>query len=324
MEKISVAIIGLGRIASLLEDDPLREKPCTHAGSVTANPDCMLVAGADVNEERRNLFASRWNCPTYDSAELMLKAHNVQILIIATHPDSHACYCFLAKDYGVPVVICEKPLADNIEDARKIAHLYKSNETKILTNHERRYALDYLLAKSILDEKRLGVLLSVSATLYMGVKKQLLDMFWHDGTHLVDIIMFLTGGVLRHENGLGADLISCCGTAFLFGYIEGKDSIPVVLEIGSGRDYISFEIKFSCERGCLRIGNGIFEIWESEKSPYAEGFKSLKKTSETFDGKTGYFTNMISDAVACVKNPDLKPRSSAEDGLRVIEYLSHQ
>ncbi|GHV88670.1 hypothetical protein AGMMS50267_10300 [Spirochaetia bacterium] len=40
MKKIPVAIIGLGRIASLLEDDRLREKPCTHAGAITANPDC--------------------------------------------------------------------------------------------------------------------------------------------------------------------------------------------------------------------------------------------------------------------------------------------
>jgi hypothetical protein len=32
MDKIKAAIIGLGRIASLLENDTLREKPCTHAG----------------------------------------------------------------------------------------------------------------------------------------------------------------------------------------------------------------------------------------------------------------------------------------------------
>jgi hypothetical protein len=43
MEKISAAIVGLGRIAGMLEEDSLREKPCTHAGAITANSDCVLV-----------------------------------------------------------------------------------------------------------------------------------------------------------------------------------------------------------------------------------------------------------------------------------------
>jgi hypothetical protein len=30
---------------------------------------------------------------------------------------------------------------------------------------------------------------------------------------------------------------------------------------------------------------------------------------------------MIADAVACVRNPNREPVSSAADGLRVIEYL---
>jgi hypothetical protein len=80
-------------------------------------------------------------------------------------------------------------------------------------------------------------------------------------------------------------------------------------------------MEFSCEKGRLRIGNGIFEVWESAESPYAEGFRSLKKTAAAFEGPTGYFTNMIADAAACARDSARRPRSSAADGLRVIEYL---
>ena len=41
------AVVGLGRIGSLLEDDRLREKPCTHAGAAAANPGLILCAGKD-------------------------------------------------------------------------------------------------------------------------------------------------------------------------------------------------------------------------------------------------------------------------------------
>ena len=321
---INVAIVGLGRIASLLEDDSLREKPCTHAGAITANPDCELAAGCDIDEERRRLFAQKWRVPVYADAAEMLRVHKPQILAIATHPDSHYHYCRLAAASGVPVIICEKPLADNISEARKIARI-AHNGTVIITNHERRYANDYIRAKAILDKAALGRLLSVRAVLYMGKTKRLIDVLWHDGTHLADAIMFLANGTLKHRRRWGAKLSAKTGTAWLEGTLCAEKSampIPVIIEVGAERDHLAFEMEFSCEKGRLRIGNGIFEVWESAPSPYAEKFRSLKRTDETFNDPTGYFANMVQDAIACVKEPGKQPRSGAENGLRVIEYLN--
>jgi predicted dehydrogenase len=228
-------------------------------------------------------------------------------------------------------VICEKPLAGTIGEARKIARLAK-NGLVIITNHERRYSEDYIRAKSVLESEKLGLLLSVRAVLYMGKTKRLLDVLWHDGTHLVDAIMFLTGMTLKHKQRLGAKLSANAGTAWLITKEQrtknreqskektGKE-IPVVIEIGAERDHLVFEMEFSCEKGRLRVGNGVFEVWESVPSPYAEKFRSLRQTNETFSGPTGYFANMVKDAVACVKEPGRPPCSSAADGLRVIEYL---
>jgi len=328
MNKFKAAIVGLGRIASLLEEDSLREKPCTHAGAIASNPDCELVAGCDIDEERRGLFAQKWQVPAYADAAEMLRVHKPQILSIATHPDSHYHYCRLAADCGVQAVICEKPLADNIKEARKITRLAE-NGLAIVTNHERRYSEDYACAKSILGGGKLGALLSAWAVLYMGRTQRLLDVLWHDGTHLADAIMFLTGMSLKHKKHWGAKLSANAGTAWLEGVLQTKPPLPtphsllpIVIEIGAERDHLVFEMEFSCEKGRLRIGNGVFEVWESVPSPYADKFRSLKKTDETFNGPTGYFANMVKDAVACVKEPGRLPRSSAADGLRVIEYLN--
>jgi len=322
MEKLKAAIVGLGRIASLLEDDALREKPCTHAGAIAANHDCELVAGCDLNEERRRLFAEKWRVPTYADAAEMLEAHRPKLLVVATHPDSHYRYCKLAAELGAAAVICEKPLADNLGEARKIAKLATIGKPAIVTNHERRYSADYIRARAILGEGKLGRLLSVRAVLYMGMEKRLLDVFWHDGTHLVDAVMFLTDSVLKHGRNRGAKLASRTGTAWLEGELQGKaNAVPVVMEVGAGRDHLVFELELSCERGRLRIGNGVFEVWESAPSPYAEKFRSLKLADEVFEGPTGYFANMVKDAVACAKTPGKRPESGAADGLRVIEYL---
>ncbi|MDR2404593.1 MAG: Gfo/Idh/MocA family oxidoreductase [Spirochaetaceae bacterium] len=344
MEGIQTAVIGLGRIASLLEDDRLREKPCTHAGAITANPECRLAAGVDTDAERRRLFAERWGCPVYADAETMLRTHRPGILHIATHPDSHARYCALALALGVQVVVCEKPLADSLRDARRIAAFHAGGKLRILVNHERRYQGDYARAKEILDRERLGRLLSVRGALYMGKNRRLFDVLWHDGTHLADALMFLSGRVMRHRRTWGALLSGRKGTLWLSGLLvhppEGRsglrvarmpwrregtpsdEPVPFVIELGAGRDHLVFELEFSCEGGRLRIGNGIFEVWESEPSPYAERFRSLKRTAEGFTGPTGYFINMSRDAAACFRDPRRQPLSSAVEGLRVIEYLN--
>lgn len=322
MEKIPVAIIGLGRIASLLEDDSLREKPCTHAGAVSANPDCVLAAGFDINAERCALFASRWNCAVYSDAEKMIEEQEPRILHIATHPDTHYEYCALAERYKIPVVVCEKPLADTKGRAKKIAAIHNRGVTKIITNHERRYSDDYVKAKEIIHSGELGEIMSIRGTLYMGKTRRLLDVLWHDGTHLADAIMFLGNGIVKHRKMCGQSLKERSGTAYLLGDLYQKNKkIPFMIELGAGRDHLVFEIEISLSEGRVKIGNGIFEVWKSRESPYAEGFRSLEKTISTFDGPTLYFSNMEKDAVACVKNPALIPKSSALDGFHVITYL---
>jgi predicted dehydrogenase len=322
-KKARSVIIGLGRIASLLEEDVRREKPCTHAGAISANPDCVLAGGCDIDEERRGLFAECWNTPVYRDAGEMIRSQNPDIVVIATHPDSHYHYCRLAAASGVPVIVCEKPLADTLATARKIAALTGHGGPIIITNHERRYSADYTRAREILGSEKLGHLLSVRAILYMGKTKKLLDVLWHDGTHLADALMFLSGSILKHRKNRGAKLKSSDGTAWLEGELHKKNNaaIPVLIETGAGRDHLVFELEFSCAKGRLRIGNGIFEVWESVESPYAEKFRSLKLTTKNFNRPTGYFANMIADAAACVHEPGRTPVSSAADGLRVIEYL---
>lgn len=324
METLRVGIVGLGRIASLLEDDTRREKPCTHAGAVMSNSECELVSGADMDPVRRQEFGNRWGVKAlYASAEELLNAGKIDILHIATHPDSHREIAELAVRAGVKTIVCEKPLADRLADARALARLHRSGRAKILTNHERRYSADWLQAREVIRTGRLGQPLSVRAVLYMGRGRRLLDVLWHDGTHLLDIMRFMVPGRLVHGKRFG-NLNSKEGTVWLRGDLVppgSGGSLPFIFEIGAGRDHLVFEWELSCEKGRLRVGNGVWQVEESGECPYAEKFRSLHPTDERFEGPTGYFARMVADAVACTRETDRQPLSSAEDGLQVIEYL---
>lgn len=318
MEKIRCCIAGLGRIGSILEDDRLREKPCTHAGAIKRNRECRLTAGCDINKERQELFAQRWNCSrVYKDVHDMLKSNQCDILHIATPSETHLEIIKTALPYEPKVIICEKPLAETGRDALKIAKLSKAGKIKILTNHERRYSKDYQRAGKHIEERTFGSLLSISAQLFMGKNRAVNDTLLHDGTHLIDIINFLTSSYLEKVETVK---FSASEREALI-IISRSGRIPVILEIGSGRDYLEFAITLNFSSGKIRIGNGLYEEYRSVKSSYYEKMNSLEKTSVRRPGTTGYFKNMLLDAVQCVKFETYEPLSSAWHGYKAIEFI---
>ena len=169
-QKIQCALIGLGRIASTLESDALREKPASHAGAIHACPDTEICGGFDSSPKARKDFARQWNLvekeDLFSDAPSLLREKKPDILHIATHEDSHLTYLKLAVKAGIPVVVLEKPVSDSLRSARKMEE--KLGQTRVVVNHERRYSTDYLRVREHIGRRTYGDLLSVNGRLYMG------------------------------------------------------------------------------------------------------------------------------------------------------------
>jgi len=312
------AIVGLGRIGSTLEGDRLREKPASHAGAVAGSRDCLLEAGCDLLPERREAFARRWGCRSvYQDAGQMLARHHPDILHVATPPDSHLELVRLAAAGGVPVVICEKPLARSLGEAREMVDSCRQAGTALLVNHERRYSRDYRMARQRIAGRRFGELATVTGRLHMGRGHPTADILWDDGTHLLDALRFLTGGELEALCASG-DAGSPGGVLQVLLRAGG---VPVALEVSGQLEPLVFELDLCFTRGRLRIGNGLYEEWESGPSPLYEGFRSLRRLRTRPPRRTGYFRGMLADAVAVLRQPGRRPVSSGEDGLAAVEAI---
>lgn len=318
MERVSCAIAGLGRIGWLLEEDPLREKPATHAGAAEALPEVILSAGADPDRERRLGFKQRYpQAAVYSSVREMLEADLPDILVVATPPSTHRQLVEAAAESKVAVIVCEKPLAENSSDGEALLECCRRHGSRLLVNHERRYSADYLYARTIIDEKKHGELCSVQARVYMGEKRTPLEILYDDGTHMLDIIRFLCGGDWElsgcfgdgSRRGAGLRLVMACG------------SVPVYLEVGAGRQQLEFELELSFQRGRLRIGNGVLEEAAAVASRWYSGFYSLEPVPLPRVQDKGYFTGMMADAVRCVRQPERQPRSSGLDGLAAVQLM---
>jgi predicted dehydrogenase len=318
MKKVRCAIVGLGRIGSMLEEDRLREKPASHAGAVTLNRACVLVGGCDINPERRRSFRQKWDCPAvYTEVERLLQSGKPDILHIATPPGTHLEIVEKALGSSVRLIICEKPLADSSIDASRIAAYHTTGAMKIMTNHERRYSKDYLMVKRHIERRDFGSLLSINSRIYMGKNRPAFQMLLDDGTHLIDVIRYLTSSEL-HVVRVVRSQRACAETLLV---TASAATIPVIMEIGSGRDHVVFELDMSFSSGRIRIGNGLYEEFNSGASVYYEGMNSLFKIDRERPKVTGYFAHMLEDAVRCARDFNAVPVSTAVDGYRAVEFI---
>jgi predicted dehydrogenase len=321
MRPINCSIVGLGRIGSLLEDDLLREKPATHAGAIVSNPNCRMVSACDIDEERCRRFSKKWDCPdVFSDFSSMLSFTIPDILCIATPPQTHQDLICTAVQYGVPLIICEKPLTENIDEAEEIIKRVSRSVSILMVNHERRYSLDYLHLKKIIEKKTYGDLFSLNCKLYMGKGRSVAEMLWEDGTHMIDVIRFLTGREMTSFQVTG-DLFKKNGESIIV-LILGP--VYAVIDAACNRDHLVFELDVSFTRGMVKIGNGVYEEYKSRISPFYTNFRSLIKKKTGLFARTNYFSGMLEDAVHVLryKNQKKNPVSGGMDGYYAVKVIS--
>jgi predicted dehydrogenase len=129
-----------------------------HGQGIAATPGLVLRAAGDLNPER--LHEANRDFPgihCYESADKLLHDPEVDLVIIATAPNSHARLCLQMMAAGKHVV-CEKPLALNTKETAAMAEMADSKKVHLSCHQNRRFDADYLAIKQALVEGLIGEL----------------------------------------------------------------------------------------------------------------------------------------------------------------------
>ena len=207
------AIVGTGRIGFSLGFDKKREQPASHTMALLNNKRIKLIAAADSNEEnlenwrkyvRKHNGKKDFTLVFPTSKELYENVTCLDIITVAVNEDNHLEECLKAIEYKPRLVILEKPVALNSEEAEKIRAKAIECGVPVMVNHERRFAKDYLSVVNLID--KIGDIQSVTGELDSGLRiygeefeKDGTYSLLHDGTHLVDILQFLLGKGSNNE-----------------------------------------------------------------------------------------------------------------------------
>lgn len=145
MEKLRIGVVGAGNISAY--------------GHLPAYKKCKNVtpvAICDIDFERAKRVAEENGIPeVYASVEEMLEKADIQAVDICTWNNAH-CPCLIAAANAGKHVICEKPLAMNLDDALRMEKAIKENNVIFHLAVPSRFGYENMYLRDLLDRGELG------------------------------------------------------------------------------------------------------------------------------------------------------------------------
>ncbi len=144
-----------------------------------------LQGVCDIDPQRAQTVAQAAGTKPFDDFQQMLEKVKPDVAAICTANDTHASLTIQAARAGVRAVYCEKPMATNLADARRMVHACDENDVVLVVNHQRRIGPDLAAARKLIRQGSLGPVEVVRANSAGDVLS--------DATHAIDSIQFLFG-----------------------------------------------------------------------------------------------------------------------------------
>jgi predicted dehydrogenase len=188
---VQLAVLGAGVIGK------------RHIERIIAEPRAELYAVVDpspAGQEVASAKGVRW----YPNFAAMITTDRPDGVIIATPNQMHVSNGLEAVAAGVPALI-EKPIADDIVAGIKLVDAAEKAGVPILTGHHRRHNPTIQRAKAIIDEGRLGQIVTVHGFFWLMKPDDYFDLQWRreigagpvllNLSHDIDLLRYLCGEV---------------------------------------------------------------------------------------------------------------------------------
>ena len=194
---VKVGLVGLGSWSLIIADAVQRSKMVE------------LVACFSRDSKKRIAAGQRYGCDPEESYQRMLKRNDIDAVILTTPNAVHAEQAVLAAQYGKHVFV-DKPIANTLEDAKKIIEGCQKAEVILMVGHDMRRLSGFRKAKDLLNKGVIGKPIMVEANFSHNIGFRLIasDWRWYRddsgcpagplmtmGVHHVDTLMYYFGRI---------------------------------------------------------------------------------------------------------------------------------
>lgn len=187
---LKVAVVGTGNIGRL------------HAECYRDHADTELVAVCDLMPEKARAFADEFGGRAYGTVEEMLRSEDVDAVSVSTGGVENGSHHFeptmQALEAG-KAVLCEKPISNNIEEARQMVAKAKEKNAPFGINLNHRFTPAAARLKKFQDDGELGEVLFVNMALWFLNPVEPGE--WHHiralHPHSIDVMRFFGGDIKK-------------------------------------------------------------------------------------------------------------------------------
>lgn len=186
-EKYRVAIVGLGRMGSTIDDEfPAGSPAVSVAAACSASQRLEVVAGADIDPAKRAAFQARWGVTAlYDDYLEMIRQEAPDLVAICTRGVLHAEMSIAVAEAGAPMIFCEKAIACSMQEADAVLAAVGSRNIPFNTGVLRRFNRSFHTARRMIADGEIG---EPRAAVHYAASNLL-----HGHIHSLDTLSFLLG-----------------------------------------------------------------------------------------------------------------------------------
>ena len=173
------------------------------------NPDVCLYGLFDINKERAQELAQKYNCKAYGSYEELLADPEIDAVSVCVANNAHAQISIAAMKAGKHV-LCEKPMAVTLEECEAMVKTAKETGRYLMIGQNQRLAKAHVKAKQLIAEGAIGKVLTFRTifghggpetwsvdpgknTWFFDKKKAAMGAMADLGIHKTDLIQYITG-----------------------------------------------------------------------------------------------------------------------------------
>lgn len=294
MERYRVALIGLGRIASTIDDEvkdsPRGKQPYAHMACYRAVPEVEVVTGSDLYTEQREAFGQRWGLDRlYSDYHEMLAKEKPDIVSVTTSAKPRPKIVIDCARAGVKAIYAEKPISFSLAEADAMLAACEENGVKLAIGCTRRYNAQWNRVRELIDAGEIGQVLQVNGFGRAGIS--------HNGSHLLDLVRYLAGGNVQ----------------WVFGEME-SDEKAAGDEDMMGNGYLSFD---NGVRAFARMWPSGAADWEFEVIGETGRFRSTGNS----EGIQWWRNQSEGGRWSRVQVPFPEPEPNLGPGVRAIQDL---
>lgn len=234
---LRVAVIGLGRMG-------LRHVEAARSLGMD------VVGGADPGEAARRAAVAEKGLPeagVFADGAAMLAALRPEAVVVATTAPSHGPLVLAAVAAGARFILCEKPMAQSLDQAAEMIDACNAAGVRLAVNHQMRFMDQYTGVKALVGGPALGPLASVTvAASNFGLAM--------NGSHYFEMFRYLTGEPVAElaawfepaklANPRGAEFDDASGRVLA----RTASGVAMYLDFGAGAGW-GVQVVYSCRTG---------------------------------------------------------------------------